>query len=61
MSLQVNATHTWHSDVRDHAACVPYLGRLQELFSRRKRMNEKSMKAHEFCGGDPEGFIVIDN
>jgi hypothetical protein len=59
--LQLDTAHTGHLNVRHHAGEIIKAVRPQELFGRRKCVDEISERSHEAVGRRAYGRIIIDD
>ena len=61
MGLQFDTGHRRHSNVCNHARRFMQTTRLQELYGRRKWMDDVPDRPHEVAGRGTNGFIIIDD
>lgn len=61
VGLQFDTAHCWHLDICNHARRAIQLGRPQELFGRRKCMDDVPKRPHEIVDRGANGPIIIDD
>jgi hypothetical protein len=61
VGLQFDTAHCSHFDICNHARRAIQLGRPQELFGRRKWMDDVPERPHEIAGRGANGFIIVDD
>jgi hypothetical protein len=59
--LQFNTAHCRHLNIRYHTRRVIQLGRSQELFGRRKCMDDVPNRPHEIVNRGANGSIIIND
>jgi hypothetical protein len=59
--LQFDTAHCWHLDICDHARRAVQLGAPQELFGRRKCMDDVPKRPHEIVDRGANGSIIVDD
>jgi hypothetical protein len=59
--LQLQAAHTWHLYIRNHARRVIQAGRLQEVLGRRKYLNRVPMRPQQFASRRANRRIIVDD
>jgi hypothetical protein len=59
--LKLDAAHTRHLDVRNHAREIINAIRPQELLGGSERIDNASERPHEAVGRCPDRFIIVNN
>jgi hypothetical protein len=61
VGLQIGAAHCRHLNICYHTRRVIQSGRLQELFGRRKCMDDVPERSHEIVGRGPNGSVIVND
>jgi hypothetical protein len=61
VGLQFDTGHHWHLNIRNHARRFMQIIRPQELYGRRKWMDDVPERPYEIAGSGTNGFIVVDD
>lgn len=59
--LQFQAAHTWHLHIRNHARRVIQVVRLQEVLSRRERLDRVPVRPQKFTSRRTNRRIIVDD
>jgi len=61
LSLQFDTAHRRHSNICNHARRFIQIARLQELYGRRKWMDDVPKRPHEIADRSANGLVVVDD